>query len=69
VEELVVAMELVPTGRVITVTLRPEEAHTVPLPVPVTGPDGMQYTAVDIAVDRVWRGAALEAEGWARWRG
>jgi hypothetical protein len=51
-EELLVAVELVPAGGVITVKLRPGETHTVPLPHPVTGPDGTQYTAVNITVDR-----------------
>jgi hypothetical protein len=61
VEELVVAVELVPGGGVITVTLRPGEAYTVPLPGPVMGPDGTEYTAVDITIDRLRRRASLEA--------
>jgi hypothetical protein len=40
VEELVAAVELAPAGGVITVTLRPGEAHTVLLPAPVMGQDG-----------------------------
>jgi hypothetical protein len=68
VEELVVDVELVPGGGVLTVTLRPGESKTLHLPTPVTGPGGVQYTSVDIAVDRVRPRVPLEAQRWAGWR-
>jgi DNA-binding CsgD family transcriptional regulator len=53
-ERLLVALELMPNERVITVILHSGEPCRVPLPAPLVDPDGRQYTALEIVVDRVW---------------
>ena len=53
VEELLVAVQLVPGGHVVTVRLQAGEQHLVLLPSPVLSHEGLQYTAVAITIDRI----------------
>jgi hypothetical protein len=52
VDELVVALELLPEGGVTTVSVRLGLPVRIPLATPLVGPDGTAYTAIDIVVDR-----------------
>lgn len=56
VDELVVAVELVPEGGVITAHVRPGVPVRIPLGRPLAGPDGTTYSAIDIVVDEHMRG-------------
>jgi hypothetical protein len=62
VDELLVAVELVPEGGVIAVTVRFGVPVRIPLGAPLVGPDGTRYTAIDILVDELTRNGADAAE-------
>ena len=51
-DALMIALELVPGGGVITVRAQLGEPRSVPLPRAVVGPNGEEYTTVDVMVVR-----------------
>lgn len=59
-DDFVVAVELVPNGGVIAVTVRLGEPHTVSLRTPLVGQDGTFYTAMDVVVNRLSRNGSPE---------
>lgn len=54
-DELIVAIELVPEGGLLTIVVRPGEPAHVRLHTPVRDDDGTVFTGLDIVVDRLPR--------------
>jgi hypothetical protein len=61
VDELIVAVELVPSGRVLTWRVPLGTARQVRLPCPLLLPDGTPVIAMNILVDHVWEAAPSPA--------